>query len=251
MTLHYITLHYTTWHYITPPSTVLHSITLHYIHSTTTPTTLPSTTYHYRTLHYTPLQLQLHNYTPLELHYLPLHSTTSFAISHSPIRPSFVAKCIHWLGAVISIRATTAITEASAAPWGSPANFWSKIDNDVIHHQIISGDRPLSRFGFLQSEYVLIKTPFWFVKSLFLMVNAPVTWMYPTFLTINWRILSIYPSLHLSLCLTSIVSLQYLDLTSDNSAFYLLDSKMFPNVPKPSTMPTQAKGQSTLCVGHL
>ena len=257
MTLHYITLHYTTWHYVTPPSTVLHSITLHYIHSTTTPTTLPSTTYHYRTLHYTPLQLQLHNYTPLELHYLPLHFRhyTTLHLLPSPI---------HQFGPASS----------RSASIGSGQSFRSEQPLPSQKPQLLPGDHLpisdrklttmsfttrssvvidlfLSRFGFLQSEYVLIKTPFWFVKSLFLMVNAPVTWMHPTFLTINWRILSIYPSLHLSLCLTSIVSLQYLDLTSDNSAFYLLDSKMFPNVPKPSTMPTQAKGQSTLCVGHL
>ena len=74
---YYTTLHYTTLQYVTLHYTPLHYITLH-------DTTFHYTSLHYTTLHSTTLQLQLHNYTPLHptslnyttLHYITLHYTT-------------------------------------------------------------------------------------------------------------------------------------------------------------------------------
>ena len=93
---HYTTLHSNTLHYTTTTtspslhSTTLHSNTLHYTTTTTSPslhsTTLHSTTLHctqlhsitlhYTTLHYTTLHYTTFHYTPLRyttLHYTTLH----------------------------------------------------------------------------------------------------------------------------------------------------------------------------------
>ena len=149
--LHYTTLHtlhynsnYTTFHYISLPYITLHSTTTTTTQLHSTRTTLPSTTLptlHYTTLHYIFCHLPFTNSAQLrrEVHPLPSQKPQLLPGDHLPISDRKLT--------------TMSFTTRSSV---------------VI-------DLFLSRFGFLQSEYVLIKTPFWFVKSLFLMVNAPVT----------------------------------------------------------------------------